>query len=146
MMLTQPTAKQVGVTDRLDSEQSIEGGTKYLSMLISRLPERIKEPDRTWFALAAYNVGFGHLEDARILTQKDGGNADLWQEVKLRLPLLSKSRWHKKTKHGYARGHESVKFVRKIRKYYSVLVQLTQEIRTPAPQLADVVIIDSPAL
>ncbi|MFT7459413.1 MAG: membrane-bound lytic murein transglycosylase F [Planctomycetota bacterium] len=146
MMLTKATAKQVGVDNRLDPKQSIEGGAKYLSSLIERVPERIKEPDRSWFALAAYNVGFGHLEDARVLTQKDGGDADLWQEVKLRLPLLSKRVWYKQTKHGYARGNEPVKFVEKIRKYYNVLVQLTQENRTPAPQLADTIIIDSPLL
>ena len=146
MMLTQPTAKQVGVDNRLDPRQSIEGGAKYLKSLIKRIPERIKEPDRTWFALAAYNVGFGHLEDARVLTQKDGGDADLWEEVKLRLPLLSKRAWYKQTEHGYARGYEPVKYVRKIRKYYNVLVNLTQENRQPTPKLADAVTINSPVL
>ena len=145
-MLTQPTAKQVGVKNRLDPEQSIEGGAKYLSSLIKRVPERIKEPERTWFALAAYNVGFGHLEDARVLTQRDGGDPDLWEEVKLRLPLLSKREWYKKTRHGYARGYEPVKFVKKIRKYYNVLVQLTQQNREPPTQLVNAVIIDSPSL
>ncbi len=146
MMLTQPTAKQVGVDNRLDPGQSIEGGTKYLKSLIKRIPDRIKEPDRTWFALAAYNVGFGHLEDARILTQIDGGNADLWDEVKLRLPLLGKRSWYKQTKHGYARGNEPVKFVGKVRKYYNVLVNLTQENRRPTPKLADTIVINSPVL
>jgi membrane-bound lytic murein transglycosylase F len=146
MMLTRPTARQVGVTDRLDPEQSIEGGAKYLTSLLSRLPERIEEPDRTWFALAAYNVGFGHLEDARIITERDGGNPDLWQEVKLRLPYLSKSQWYSNTRYGYARGNEPVKFVSKIRKYYNVLVQLTQENREPAPKLIDPVTINSPLL
>ena len=135
MMLTQPTAKQVGVDNRLDPRQSIEGGARYLKSLIKRIPERIEEPDRTWFALAAYNVGFGHLEDARVLTQKDGGDADLWEEVKLRLPLLSKRAWYKQTEHGYARGYEPVKYVRKIRKYYNVLVNLTQENRQPTQSL-----------
>ena len=115
--------------------------------LRKRVPERITEPDRTWFALAAYNVGFGHLEDARILTQKDGGDPDVWEEVKRRLPLLSKKEWYKKTKHGYARGYEPVKFVRKINKYYNVLVQLTQENRASSPQFVeDAVTIDSPSL
>ena len=147
MMLTQPTAKQVGVKNRMDPEQSIEGGAKYLRSLIERISDRITEPDRTWLALAAYNVGFGHLEDARILTQKDGGDADAWEEVKLRLPLLSKKEWYKKTKHGYARGNEPVKFIRKITKYYNVLVQLTQEDRASPPQyIDDAIFIDSPSL
>ncbi len=146
MMLTLPTAKQVGVKNRLDPEQSIEGGAKYLKSLIGRIPDRIQEPDRTWFALAAYNVGLGHLEDARILTQKDGGDPDIWEEVKLRLPLLSKKVWYEKTRYGYARGYEPVKFVGKIRKYYKVLVQLTQQEREPKPQLVNAVIINSPSL
>ena len=144
MMLTQVTAKQMGVKNRLDPEQSIEGGAKYLKSLINRIPERIQEPDRTWFALAAYNVGFGHLEDARILTQRDGANPDLWQDVKQRLPLLSKRKWYKQTKHGYARGHEPVKFVAKIRKYYNVLVNLTQEERSAKAEFVDTVTINSP--
>ena len=74
MMLTQNTARSVGVTNRLDPAQSIAGGTAYLKSLISRVPERLQEPDRTWFALAAYNVGLGHLEDARKITQKQGSD------------------------------------------------------------------------
>jgi len=146
MMLTQTTARQLGVRNRMDPEQSIEGGTKYLRSLIRRVPERIEEPNRTWFALAAYNVGFAHLEDARILTQKAGGNPDIWEEVKLRLPLLSNRKWYKQTQHGYARGYEPVKFVARIRKYYNVLVQLTQKNQEPTPELVDTLVIDSPVL
>ena len=74
MMLTQRTARQLGLTDRLDPQQSIDGGARYLLRLRNRVPDRIPEPDRTWMALAAYNMGFGHLEDARVLTQKQGGD------------------------------------------------------------------------
>jgi membrane-bound lytic murein transglycosylase F len=126
MMLTQSTAKRMDVEDRLDPEQSLRGGARYFIELHGRLPQRIAEPDRTWFALAAYNVGLGHLEDARVLTQRQGGNPDLWQDVRERLPLLSNSQWYKDTRHGYARGYEPVKFVRRIRRYYTVLLQLTQ--------------------
>ena len=89
MMLTKATAKQMNVTNRLDPEQSIEGGAHYLSTRIKKIPKRIEEPDRTWMALAAYNIGFGHLEDARILTQQQGGDPDKWIDVKQRLPLLA---------------------------------------------------------
>lgn len=146
MMLTLNTAKSVGVSNRLDPEQSIQGGTRYLEKLIDRLPERIKQPERTWFALAAYNVGFGHLEDARILTEKQGGDPDSWQDVKERLPLLSRKQWYKQTLHGYARGIEPVKFVARIRKYYNVLVQLTQPDIEPDQQLVETILIDSPVL
>jgi membrane-bound lytic murein transglycosylase F len=126
MMLTAVTAKRMGIKDRLDPEQSLRGGAAYLLELKEKIPRRIAEPDRTWFALAAYNVGFGHLEDARILTQRQGGNADRWDDVRERLPLLSNRQWYEDTRHGYARGYEPVKFVRRIRRYYTVLVQLTQ--------------------
>jgi membrane-bound lytic murein transglycosylase F len=78
MMLTRRTANQLGVTDRLDPEQSIDGGARYFIGLRERIPERIGEPDRSWMALAAYNMGMGHLEDVRVLTQKQGANADAW--------------------------------------------------------------------
>jgi membrane-bound lytic murein transglycosylase F len=122
MMLTQRTARQLGLTDRLDPQQSIDGGARYLLRLRNRVPDRIPEPDRTWMALAAYNMGFGHLEDARVLTQKQGGDPDAWQDVESSLDLLSQEAWHSQTRYGYARGYEARKFVQNIRSYYETLV------------------------
>lgn len=127
MMLTLSTAREVGIKNRLDPKQSISGGAKYLTIVKQRIPERIAEPDRTWMALAAYNVGFGHLEDARILTQKLGGNPDKWFEVKQRLPLLAQPNWYKQTRFGHARGYEPVKYVQNIRNYYDILVWFTDK-------------------
>ncbi len=127
MMLTRVTAKQLGISDRLDPEQSVRGGAQYFKIVKKKIPKRIHELDRTWLALASYNVGFGHLEDARILTQKLGGNPDKWEHVKKRLPLLSIDKWHSKTKYGYARGHEPVTYVRNIRSYYTLLKWLTRQ-------------------
>jgi membrane-bound lytic murein transglycosylase F len=121
MMLTKDTAAQLGVSDREDPKQSILGGARYFKELYARLPERIEEPDRTWFALAAYNVGLGHLEDARVLTAKQGGDPDDWQDVRQHLPLLSHPEWHPQTKHGYARGREPVVFVNRVRQYHELL-------------------------
>jgi len=122
MMLTLPTAEYLGVKDRVDPEQSISGGAEYIKKLIKRIPKQIEEPDRTWFALAAYNVGLGHLEDARIITEKRGGNPNVWNDVKENLPLLSQRKWYKQTKHGYARGREPVRYVEYIRSYYDLLI------------------------
>lgn len=127
MMLTNDTAKRVGVKNRLDPEQSIMGGARYLNILKASLPERILEPDRSWMTLAAYNIGLGHLEDARILTQKNGDDPNLWIDVEKYLPKLSQKAWYKKTKYGYARGHEPVAFVRRIRRYYDILRLYQQE-------------------
>jgi len=125
MMLTRATAKQVGVKDRINAKESIFGGARYLKQRLKKIPKRIPEPDRTWLALASYNIGFGHLEDARIITQKLGKNPDKWIDVKQVLPLLTKKKWYSKTKHGYARGKEPVVYVDNIRAYIDLLLWYT---------------------
>ena len=126
MMLTRRTAKQVGVTNRLEPEQNIRGGAKYLAKLIKRIPDRIPQPDRTWLALAAYNVGWGHVNDARIITEQQGASPDKWADVKKRLPLLVKKRHYRNTRYGYARGDVAVTYVDNIRRYYDALVWLDE--------------------
>ncbi len=128
MMLTLPTAKQLGVKSRLDPEQSIRGGARYIAKNKRRIPQRIPEPDRTWLALAAYNIGFGHLEDARRLTEKFGADPDRWVDVKEHLPLLRQRKYYRQTRFGYARGDEPVRYVDNIRRYYETLVWLSDEI------------------
>ncbi len=122
MMLTLRTARQLGIEDRRDAQQSIEGGARYLRSMIDRVPERIEYPDRLWLALAAYNVGYGHLEDARRLTQNLGGNPDRWLDVRDHLPLLTQERYYSQTRFGYARGYEPVSFVENIRTFYEILL------------------------
>ncbi|WP_082353933.1 membrane-bound lytic murein transglycosylase MltF [Marinagarivorans algicola] len=121
MMLTLNTSKEMGVKSRLDPLQSIEGGAKYFRKMYDRLSDDITEPDRTWLALAAYNIGFLHLQDARKITQDQGGNPNLWSDVRERLPLLTKRQYYKKTRYGYARGHEAVSYVNNIRNFYNVI-------------------------
>jgi len=121
MMLTEDTAAYLGVKDREDPEQSIEGGARYLRKLYQRLPKDIAEPDRTWFMLAAYNVGFGHVMDARKLAKAAGFNPNHWGVIKTYLLKLSNPKWYKQTKYGKARGYEAVEYVRRIRRYYAML-------------------------
>ncbi|GHE20826.1 membrane-bound lytic murein transglycosylase MltF [Halomonas urumqiensis] len=129
MMLTLPTAGELGVDDRLDPSQSIDGGARYLRHLKDRLPESITGEDRLYMAMAAYNVGLGHLYDARHITEIRGGNPNLWSDVRESLPLLQESEWHSQTRHGYARGGEPVIYVRNIRRYHEILtyVDRTQQ-------------------
>jgi membrane-bound lytic murein transglycosylase F len=127
MMLTQDTAKHIGIKNRSDPAESIRGGAIYFQRVLNKIPERIPQPDRTWLALASYNVGFGHLEDARKITQGNGGDPDKWIDVKQSLPLLSQKKWYKQTKHGYARGSEPVLYVENIRKYYDMLVWMDEK-------------------
>ncbi|MCV6637556.1 membrane-bound lytic murein transglycosylase MltF [Candidatus Albibeggiatoa sp. nov. NOAA] len=127
MMLTEDTADYLGVENREDPFQSIEGGARYLRKLHSRLPAEVTEPDRTWFMLAAYNVGFGHVMDARKLAEQAGHNPNYWGVIKKYLLLLSEPKWYKQTKHGKARGYEAVEYVRRIRRYYVMLKFVDQK-------------------
>jgi membrane-bound lytic murein transglycosylase F len=120
-MLTSDTANTVGVRDRSDQWQNILGGAKYLAQVIDTIPSRIGEPDRTWLALAAYNVGYGHLEDARVLAQMRGKDPDSWNDVRAQLPLLAQEQWYSRAKRGYARGWEPARFVDQVRQYLAVL-------------------------
>lgn len=122
MMLTLQTAKAMGVERRLDPKQSIFGGAKYMSRLINnRFDEKVREPDRTWLALAAYNVGRGHLHDAQTLAREQGLNPHLWSDVKQVLPLLADKKYYSKLKYGYARGTEPVRYVQRIREYQLIM-------------------------
>ena len=146
MMLTRATAKRLGVENRLDASASIDGGSRYLRDMRKRLPARIPEPDRTWLALASYNVGPGHLEDARVLTDRQGGNPDRWIDVRERLPLLTRKQWYSQTRYGYARGAEPVRFVRNIRRYYDVLQWLTHAKNADQEPVLESLNIDTPVL
>lgn len=127
MMLTLRTASEVGVTNRLDPAQSILGGARYLANLRERLPESIQEPHRSWIALAAYNVGLGHIHDARALAQRLGRNPDSWLDLRTVLPLLSQPEYYRTLRFGYARGSEPVQYVRRIRNYEEILAQQLAE-------------------
>ena len=127
MMLTSETADRMGVSNRLDARQSILGGARYLQLMKDALPARIPEPDRTWLALAAYNQGQGHMEDARRIAQARGGNPDSWADVKEALPYLSRGTYAHVTKYGYARGGEALHFAETIRNYYDILLRLEPE-------------------
>lgn len=127
MMLTNDTSLFVGIRDRLNPQQSISGGAKYFRSVMDRLSPNIFQPDRTWMALAAYNIGINHLEDARHITAEQGGNPDLWKDVVKRLPLLAEPRWYLKTRYGYAPGYQAVHYVNRIRTYYNVLTKIEHD-------------------
>ncbi|MEO1038217.1 MAG: membrane-bound lytic murein transglycosylase MltF [Pseudomonadota bacterium] len=124
MMLTRSTARRVGVEDRLDPEESVMGGAAYLAELYERLPDGVTGDDRLWFALAAYNVGMGHIYDARALAERQGLDKNAWTDLEQVLPLLSQRRYYTQTRHGYARGREPVHYVARIREYQAILLGL----------------------
>ena len=126
MMLTEATSDRMGVTDRLDPKQSIPAGAKYVNLMLNSLPKRVPEPDRTYMALAAYNVGYAHLEDARVLAQRLGLSPDSWVDVKKALIKLTNPKHYSKAKYGYCRCAQPVIYVESIRSYYSILTRFEQ--------------------
>lgn len=144
MMLTRATAKQMGVRDRTDPIQSIQGGARYLREQIDRQPPEITEPDRTWMALATYNIGHGHMIDVRRLTAQLGGSPWHWVDVRKHLPLLMQARWHQRLRHGYARGREAMRYVANIRSYYDILRWMTTTEEMAPPEGVDPALIPRP--
>ena len=120
MMLTRRTAESLGV-DRLDPLQSIDGGARYLQRQHELLPDDVAEPDRTYLALAAYNIGRGHLLDARRLARELGRDPDRWADMRETLPLLTEERYYQDLRYGYARGYQPVYYVQRIRNYRDVI-------------------------
>ena len=120
MMLTQPVAKSLGVTSRLDAKENIYAGAKFQAKM-KQIVEHVDEPDRTWLALAAYNVGRGHFRDAQALAKQLKRDPDRWHDMKEVLPLLSEKKYYKNLKYGYARGDEPVSYVTRIRSYDELL-------------------------
>jgi membrane-bound lytic murein transglycosylase F len=130
MMLMPLTAKKMGVDNVFSADQNISGGARYLAYMKERIPRRIRDPDRTWMAMAAYNIGIGHLEDARIITQMRKKNPDRWSDVRANLPRLSDPHWHSRVKRGYANGNETVQFVERVSQFAAIL-----ETRVPDSKL-----------
>ena len=121
MMLMPQTAKKMGVSNVFSAEQNILAGARYLAYMTERVPKRIRDPDRIWLGIAAYNIGIGHLEDARIITQMRKKNPDRWADVRNNLPRLSDPHWHSRVKHGYANGRETAQFVERVTQFAAIL-------------------------
>jgi len=121
MMLTEDTADHLNVKNRLDAKQSIRAGAKYLAELIEQVPRQAREPDRTWLALAAYNLGQGHMNGARAVAAKLNRDPNSWYEMKQVLPLLAKQKYYDHLKSGRARGGEAVIMVENVRTFHDIL-------------------------
>lgn len=121
MQLTSKTAEYLGVEDREDPYQSIRGGAFYLRYLYDKTPNKLNSKQRWALALSAYNIGWGHLKDARDLARKLKKNPHNWNDFKTVLPKLENEKFYSKLTYGFARGNETVDFVDKVFNYYNVL-------------------------
>jgi len=129
MMLTRNTAKLLGVKNRLDPKQSIDGGARHLTNLMKLVPQEVQKENRLKFALAAYNIGLGHVMDAQRLAKKMGYNENIWSDLKKVLPLLAQKKYYKTLKYGYARGIEPVRYVESIYDFKNILENISEENR-----------------
>jgi len=136
MMLTEDTARYLGLDDRVDPTKSIFGGAQYYARQTERVADSVGEPDRTWMALAAYNVGFNHIKDARQIAEWQSGDPDTWVGISKALPLLAQRKWYTRVPFGYARGWEPVLYVNNIRSYYNILKWLTRDDQPAIRELA----------
>ena len=120
MQLTQATAKEMGIQNRIDPVKSISGGVKYLKKLYDR-HGGIRGFDRLLFTLASYNVGHGHVLDAQKIAVEKGLDPNRWSALEQTLPLLSHPKFYKTSNYGYCRGIEPVRYVNRVLTYYDIL-------------------------
>jgi membrane-bound lytic murein transglycosylase F len=117
MQLMPLTAQRMGVDTTASPVEQIKAGTELIKWLEERF-ERIEDrSERIKFVLASYNVGFGHVVDARNLARKDGKNPDIWDDT-VDMYLLKKSDPDfyndPVVKYGYCRGIETYNYVSQI--------------------------------
>lgn len=128
MQVMPRTARELELEDLDNPEIGLHAGVKYLDWLMQRFEPDLAMSERTWFALASYNAGLGHVRDARTLARQKGWDPDRWfDNVERAMLLLSKDSYAKKARHGYVRGQEPVNYVRQIRDRYKAYVKLTGE-------------------
>ena len=120
MMLTQKTAKEMGIKKRTNPEESILGGAKYFQKTMNRLPNEIGKLDRIWLSLAAYNLGFKNIELARLKAESEGFNPNLWNDVSLSLEKILKDRYGKES-HEFVKHKQVVEYVDRVNLFYTTL-------------------------
>ena len=120
MMLTQKTAKEMGIKRRTNAEDSIFGGAKYFEKIMGRLPIDIPKQDRIWMSLAAYNLGFKNIELARSLTISMNLNPDHWSDVSIALERILLDRYGRESK-DFVKHDQVIKYVDRINLYFATL-------------------------
>ena len=126
MQLLPRTAKEFGYHNLTDPTTSISAGVEYLNWTRDRFSKKIPLEERVYFALAAYNAGFGHVRDAQRLARQLNLRDDKWfNHVEKAMLLLQQPKYYKKARFGYCRGSEPVNYVREIQQRYLAYVSMT---------------------
>jgi len=135
MQLMPKTAESVGVSNIDSPEQNIEGGIKYMDWLRDRFEADIPLSEMSWFALAAYNAGYGHVLDAQRLAKQKGWDDKRWfNHTEKAMLLLGKEKYAKKARYGYVDGEEPVNYVRNIRHRFEAYTKLEHDKTAAANQ------------
>lgn len=132
MQITEETAKELGVTNRRDPVQSLKAGIGYLKYLYEKFNGINDTRDRIKFAMASYNIGYGHVLDAQRLARSQEIDDNLWSSIQKTLPLLAKPKYYTKVNYGYARGGVPVKYIERIFMYYDILKQKAHVVKQKA--------------
>jgi membrane-bound lytic murein transglycosylase F len=125
MMLTLDTAKWLGIRNRENPSESIEGGAKYLRFLLDEVAQihpLIPAENRLRLALAAYNMGLGNLNDAMRLAFINNKDPFHWDDLKEFVLKLKEPELRDLLPYGGARGDETVKFVGRVVHFYEELL------------------------
>jgi membrane-bound lytic murein transglycosylase F len=122
------TGRELGFANLEDPEAGTHAGILYMHRLVRRIDPRIPFKQRVRFALAAYNVGLGHVLDAQRLAGELGLDPHRWfGHVEKAMLLLAEPRHHSRSRHGYCRGEEPVRYVSEIQNRYDHYVRLVPE-------------------
>lgn len=131
MQLMPRTASRFGVSRNSSEEAHIRAGVSFIKWLDDNFKDEIPDPqERTRFVLAAYNVGKGHVDDARRLAEKYGDDPDVWIEsVEKWLLNKSEPKYFRDpvVKYGYARGIETYNYVRQVMDRYAHYCNIVDE-------------------
>ena len=123
MQIVPTTARRLNLADPFDPVASIKAGIHYLRSRYDMFDE-VEENDRLLFALAAYNIGLGHVMDAQRIASQKGLDPNRWESVAKMLPLLRYRKYYQYAEHGFCRGDITVAYVKHILIYYDILKRL----------------------
>ena len=122
------TAKAIGLEDPSDPKESSRAAARYLKRLMRRFKKASSPYDQRMFALASYNVGQAHVDDARRLADRLGLDAEVWdQGISLTLPLLAQREFSKNARHGSCQGLVATRYAENVSDLYEQYSQLLPE-------------------
>ncbi len=126
MQIMPKTSRGMGFKDVTRPEAGVHAGVKYMDWLRDRFDPNLPVNVRNWFALAAYNAGYGHVLDARRLAERKGWNPYRWfDNVERAMLLLGRPQYARTARYGYCRGSEPFQYVRRIRERYKAYLQVS---------------------